>query len=106
MTLNRILPGGTGEWGGSILLGGIALSFLLIYLVNRENWWAIIPGGVLLTLALIISLGSFLGGFEVGGLFFLGIGLTFALVAVIPNPQGSMAWAWIPAGILTVMGLL
>jgi hypothetical protein len=106
ITLNRMLPGGTGEWGGAILLGGIALSFLLIYIINRENWWAIIPGGVLLTLALIVTLSSFLGGFEVGGLFFLGIGLTFALVAALPNPQGSMVWAWIPAGILMVMGLL
>jgi hypothetical protein len=93
------------EWGGSILLGSIGLSFLCIYLVDRQHWWAIIPGGVLLTLAVVAGM-DFIVGVETSGVFFLGLGLTFALVALAPNPQGAMWWAWIPAGILLVIGLL
>jgi hypothetical protein len=106
IALERLAPRFTDIIGGSIVLGGIALSFLLIYLLDRANWWAIIPGGVLLTLAGIAALGSTAVSFATGGLLFLGIGLTFALVALTPTPDGRMRWAWIPAGILVLMGLL
>lgn len=96
----------TDQWGGSIVLGGIALSFIAIYVIDRENWWAIIPGGVLVTLAAVAGLSNFASGFEVGGLFFLGLGLTFAVVALVPTPQGRMTWAWWPAGVLFIMGVL
>jgi hypothetical protein len=36
----------------------------------------------------------------------LGLGLTFAVVALLPTNAGRMVWAWIPAGILGLMGLL
>jgi len=38
------------------------------------------------------------------GLFFLGIGITFGVVALLPTSQGNMRWAWIPAVILAVLG--
>ena len=88
------------------MLGGIGLSFLLIYLLDHNNWWAIIPFGVLETLAVVAGLGSVIPGVATGGIFFLGLGLTFALVAILPSLHGSMWWAWIPAGVLTGMGLL
>jgi hypothetical protein len=104
--LESILPGDTGGLGGVIVLGGIGLAFLLIYLTNREFWWAIIPAGVMFTLASVVLLGEVFSGFEVGGIFFLGLGLTFALVAILPTQQGQMKWAFIPAGVLIFMGLL
>jgi len=104
--LNRLLPDLGGNWGGSVILGGIGLSFFIIFLVERENWWALIPGGVLLTLAATVGLEQFFPGLETVGVFFLGMGLTFGLVAILPNPQGEMRWAWIPAGILLFIGLV
>ena len=104
--LNTIFPGDTGELGGVIVLGGIGLAFLLIYLTNRENWWAIIPAGVMLTLSIVVLLGEVITGFEVLGIFFLGLGLTFAVVAILPTPHGQMKWAFIPAGVMIVLGLL
>jgi hypothetical protein len=92
--------------GGVIILGGIGLAFLLVYLSNRENWWAIIPAGVMLTLTAIVALQDLATGFEVGGLLFLGLGLTFIVVAVLPTQHGQMKWAFIPAGVLLAMGLL
>jgi len=96
----------TNQWGGSLVLGGIALGFVAVYLADRENWWAIIPGGVMLTLAAVAGVSNFAGGFEVGGLFFLGLGLTFAVIALLPTPQGRMTWAWWPASVLIIMGVL
>jgi len=43
---------------------------------------------------------------ETGGIFFIGLGLTFALVGLLPAPRGRMRWAFIPALVLLVMGLL
>jgi hypothetical protein len=104
--LNGFVPGLEANWGGSVVLGGIGLSLFLIYLVDRANWWALIPGGVLLTLAATVGLEQFFPGLETVGIFFLGMGLTFGLVAILPNPQGEMRWAWIPAGILLFIGLV
>jgi hypothetical protein len=104
--LDQFAPGLHGTWGGSIILGGIGFSFFLIYLVERANWWALIPGGVLITLAATVGLEQFFPGLETAGIFFMGMGLTFALVATLPNPQGEMRWAWIPAGILALMGMI
>ena len=39
-----------GASGGALFLAAIGLSFWVIYLVRREFWWAIIPGGALITL--------------------------------------------------------
>ena len=102
----ELLPEFEEEWGGTIVLGGVALAFWAVYLVRRDFWWAIIPGGVLLTVAVITGLSTVLEGDLVGALFFLGLGLTFALVALMPTPEGRMKWALIPAGILTIMGLV
>jgi hypothetical protein len=92
--------------GSSIVLGGIGLSFLLVYLVNRENWWAIIPAGVLATLAVVSAVDGGSYAVDTGGIFFIGVGLTFLLVAILPTPVGQMKWALIPALIMFVMGTL
>jgi hypothetical protein len=106
IALDQLAPEVAGGWSGGLFLGGIALAFWVIYLVNREQWWAVIPGGVLLTLALVAGLSSVFEGLEVGGIFFFGLGLTFALLAILPTPEGRLTWAIIPAIVLLVMGAL
>lgn len=105
LTLQQIAPAQAESWGGSLFLGAIGLAFLIVYAANRQFWWAIIPGGVLLTLAVVAGVDRF-AELQTGGVFFLGLGATFALVALAPNPQGPMRWAFIPAAVLAVMGLL
>src|SRR5512141_570591 len=90
ITLHEFIPRFTNVWGGSLVLGAIGLSFLAIYLVDRDNWWAVIPGGVLLTLTVVAGASQFLPGFEMGGILFLGLGLTLTLVAILPTPQCSL----------------
>ncbi|MFM8321239.1 MAG: hypothetical protein ACKOC5_10020 [Chloroflexota bacterium] len=104
--LDLFAPALAELFSGSLVLGGIGLSFWLIYLFDRSRWWALIPGGVLLTLASMVVLENRMGDAMTVGVFFAGMGLTFALVAVLPNPVGEMRWAWIPAGILLVIGFM
>ncbi len=106
--LNSFLPGFSEKnLGKTILLGGVALSFLLVYIVDRSNWWAIIPMGIISTIAIVSVLDTNLINLvNIGGIFFLGLGITFALVAILPLSAGKMRWAWIPAGILGGIGLI
>ena len=97
-----LLPDSLDNLGGGVFLGAIGLSFWLVYLTGRERWWAIIPGGVLFTLALVSVLpASLFGGTDSGGVFFLGLAVTFLLVAILAN----MSWAYWPAGALGVLGI-
>lgn len=109
LLLDAFAPALEDELGGSVFLGLIGLSFWVIYLSNRAFWWAVIPGGVLLTLATVAGIDSALKETPdalSGGVFFAGIGLTFVLLGFLPTPQGQLRWAFIPGGILLVMGLL
>ncbi len=105
MAWEKLAPQSAGPWGATFFLGGIGLSFLLIYLNDREFWWAIIPAGTLFTVALVAGLSSVLEGVAVGGVLFLGLALTFAALYLVRTPEGRMKWALIPAAILLVIGL-
>jgi hypothetical protein len=101
-----VLFPGRDEWIGSIFLAGIGLAFLLVYLNNRQHWWAIIPAGVMFTLALVSGVGQHVQGEATGGLFFIGLGLTFGVVGLLPGQADDLRWAFIPGGILLLMGIL
>lgn len=92
------------RWGGAVFLGLLGLAFILIYVTHIEHWWAIIPGGVLLTLAGVTLIPE--GDEWAGGAFFLGMAITFGLLYILPKPGGRLKWALYPAGILLIVGLL
>jgi hypothetical protein len=87
-------------WGGLAFLGGIGVGFWAVYLSGRERWWAIIPGGVLLTLGFSSALTEVFNIADTGGVFFVGLGLTFLLVALL----AKMKWAFIPSAVLLLLG--
>ncbi|NTV37088.1 MAG: hypothetical protein HGA53_09050 [Anaerolineaceae bacterium] len=95
----------TEHFGGSIFLGSIALSFLVVMLLHPEFWWAVIPAGTLFTLAIVAGLPQTFGssGLETGALFFVGLGITFGVLGLLPAGR-KMKWPWIPAVILLIMG--
>ena len=105
VALDQLAPAVGEIWSGSLFLGSIALAFWMIYLSNPEHWWAVIPGGVLLTLAVVSGLSPVLEGIETGGIFFFGLGLTFALLALLPTPEGRLTWSLIPALVFLIVGV-
>jgi hypothetical protein len=91
-----------GDLHGMFFLGALGLAFVAVYLSGRERWWALIPAGVLITLGLVAALATRFGVADNGGVLFVGIGVTFLLVAWLAN----MSWAYIPGIILLAMGAL
>jgi len=96
---------------GGFFLASIGIGFLAVYLFNREQWWAIIPFGILTTLGIVAASDELASrwewtNFESGSIFFLGLGLTFLLVAILPAGKESKRWAFIPAAALLIVSLL
>lgn len=92
------------NWIGALFLAFIGLGFWLVYLRRPSFWWAIIPGGTLVTLGVVSGPGNAFTSEE--GIFFLGLGITFALVGLLPAKQYKTQWAYIPAAVLIVLGLM
>lgn len=98
-----VVAGRFEQFGPMIFLGGVGFAFFMLYLTDRrERWWALIPGGVLTTLGGMTLAADRYGDFQSGGFFFLGLSATFLLVAVL----AGMRWAYWPALVLGIMGLL
>ena len=91
----------------SPLFFGLLLPFAAAYLTDRtRNWWALIPGGVMLFLAMVTLLVDNVGGEWVGAMFLLIIALTFLFVYL---NNRTRIWALIVAyvfGILSIAPML
>lgn len=87
----------------SPLFFGLFIPFLAAYLIDRtHNWWALIPGGVMLFLALTTLLVDSAGGEWVGALFLFMIALSFFVVYL---NNRTRIWALLVAYILGVLGI-
>ena len=89
---------------GTFILTAIALPFLVVYLRNRAQWWALIPAYVLLGIAIMIPLEDlgFLNDLLTPAYIMFVIALPF-FVVYFRNP--SQWWALIPGGIMAAVGL-
>jgi hypothetical protein len=88
---------------GSPLFFGLLVPFVAAYLSNRaQNWWALIPGGVMLFLALTTLTVDSIGGEWIGSLFLFLIGLSFFVVYMNDRTR---TWALIVAYILGVLSI-
>jgi hypothetical protein len=106
--LDLIMPKVTDVVGGPIVTMGIGLSFLLIYLVKQEFWWALIPGGTMATITVMILLSEFIESGEfIAAFFFLGLAATFGLIYALPSLSGErQTWAIYPALVMLAMAVL
>lgn len=87
----------------SSLFFGLLIPFAAAYFTDRvRNWWALIPGGVMLFLALATLLVDSAGGEWVGALFLFMIALSF-LVVYLNNR--TRTWALIVAYVCAVLGI-
>ena len=106
LALSSFLPESLEAFDGLVFFAGISFGFWWVYFTGTDRWWAIIPAGILLTLGIVSLVDSAATGIETGGLFFLGMGLTFILVAILPGDKSGRSWALIPGVILLVFGAL
>lgn len=97
--LDTFAPRLEGQWSGAVFLGSMGIGFIAVYFARRENWWAIIPGGVMITLAVVTIADA--RAIESGGIFFVGLAVTFALIFLATR----MRWPLLPAAVLFAIGL-
>lgn len=93
------------RWMAALPFLGLAAAFTHIWLVQRSGrWWAIIPGGFMLVLGLVIAVSIYVERLEsLGALLFAGMGLVFYLLYVLGG-QPRQWWALIPATVLLLFG--
>ncbi|HRW06622.1 MAG TPA: hypothetical protein P5121_16070 [Caldilineaceae bacterium] len=94
--------------GGPAFLASIGFGFVLVFLADIRKWWAIIPAGVMSTLAVVAGVDELhIRGMDTGGIFFLGLGCTFLLLFLLTGQREKRQnWALIPAAVLLIMGVL
>lgn len=93
-----------GDLGGAGFLAGTGAGFLALVVAEPRRWWAVIPTGVLFTLAIMAWAGDTMGDPLGGTVFFLGLATTFAVVwrgTARPQP-----WAVFPAAGCLAMALV
>lgn len=86
---------------GPAFLGFAALAFFLVYWYSprgkQKVGWALIPAGVLATLALVAGVDELLPRWDGGSIFLLGMTATFTYIYLIPKERGGGRWALWPA---------
>ena len=101
--LNVFREFGDGIWGG--LFAVVGLGFLIWFLIDRQRTWRAIAGFPLLTIGVLLLLdwrGINLGVWQ-AALVMFGVALGFWTVLLSGDDTW---WALIPAGVLTLMGVL
>ena len=80
----QLWPGPAADRAGALLFLFMGAGFGAVYLRERGNWWALIPCGVMLTLALVVALPRELQGMPVAAVLFLGLAATFGALSLVP----------------------
>src|SRR5690606_24592657 len=89
---------GLSDWLWSLLFIAGGAAFLLAFLKDPTNWWALIPSSALIGIAVVLVTG------EIGGAYFLGaLGIGFTAVYLTGRERW---WAVIPAGALLTLALV
>ena len=92
-------------WVATYVLGGIGVPFLIVYLLNRELWWALIPAYTMLDIGVMVGLidAGVLQDTLIPAYVFLSIALPFFVVYARDTAQW---WPLIPGGVMGLMGII
>lgn len=101
----EFLPVFAERFGAALFLGSISLAFWIVFAMRPSYWWAIIPAGALISIAIVTFIPES-AAFETGGLILLGLAATFGVVGLVKVGEKRQTWPWIPAGILFLVGVL
>jgi hypothetical protein len=102
----ELAPSVAEEWGAGAFLASLGIGFLAIFGREPVRWWAIIPGGVLTSLGLMVAATATLAEMPAIAVLFAGMALTFAGVGQVRTDGGRMRWPYIPAAIFSVLAVL
>jgi uncharacterized membrane protein HdeD (DUF308 family) len=103
--LEELAPRFANQFGATFVVGGIGISFLVVYFLNQHFWWALIPAGTMLSIVALLAIEPF--SQEPVWAFFLGLAATFGVLTLVPVAEGKrMRWPLIPAAVLGLMGII
>lgn len=98
--VNSSIP---GEWVATLVVGSVAIPFVVAFLLDRSRMWALIPAFILTFVAFIPPLSNLLGGDALGAFIVALLGLPF-IAAHFITPKAW--WGIIPGGILLSIALM
>lgn len=89
---------------GTLVLWITGTIFIAIYLNKNSSWWAVIPGGILVLVGVIVALDAFrlLTGSILWFVFFSGISLIFWFLFLIKDQTNKLSWAIYPAFLIMI----
>ena len=98
----------TSQLSGPGFLGFVAWAFWLVYLTpgRARTGWALIPAGVVSTLAAVAAVDAMAPRWDGGSVFLLGMTATFTAIYLLPRERGGGRWALWPAlawAVITVL---
>jgi hypothetical protein len=100
----------TTALSGPAFLGFLAWAFWLVYLTpgpkGPRTAWALIPAGVLSTLAAVAAVDALAPRWDGGSVFLLGMTATFTAIYLLPRERGGGRWALWPALVWAVITVL
>lgn len=90
---------------GVASLGFPALALALVYLSDVKRWWAVIPAGILASIALLLAFNE-LFSWDATPVLFLGFAATFTCLYLLSPERGGQRWALYPAVVFIALTVL
>jgi len=91
------------NWIPTMVVGSIAIPFIVAFLFDRSRWWALIPAFILGFVAFIPPLEGYFGDKVMGAFIVAMIGLPFIVIYFI-TPKAW--WGIIPGGVMLSIALM
>lgn len=85
-----------GQFSGAAAVGFPAL-ILLVYSTNPKRWWALLPGGILASISLLLTFSALFPRWDATPILFLGLAATFTYLYLSSPKRGGKRWALYPA---------
>jgi len=95
-----------GVWQAALVMFGVALGFWTVLLSGHDNWWALIPAGVLTLMGVLIGFQARLSEAAWLAVFFLGLAVVFGLLYLLRLGQQDTGWAGVPAAAFLLIGIV
>ncbi|HRW06420.1 MAG TPA: hypothetical protein P5121_15055 [Caldilineaceae bacterium] len=107
MVLLNISPAVADAVIVALIFVGMAAAFLHIYLLHRlDHWWALLPAGFTLVIALVIAASALTQNITLlGALLFCGMGAVFFVLYALSRSKEHW-WSLIPGSVLLIFGLV